>query len=255
VFNIKNQTAMEGAGENVSKLLFTMLVTLLFGFLALIVLFLLHSKSDGYDSKSVSEISMTVAIFGSIISIVGLGVAASTIKNGQTIKLSIFVTCIGLLMSILLCCFALDMSQKWFDGSNGANYAGSIVLMLVMAVSTIALFCVICTVAYKKLFPSNNMEEIRKQKQSRERSPTPTYAQLLNQMHNQQSSTLNNNHLSAHSPNQMPNQTHYQTQTPYPTPYQTPYQTSSYPVFWTPSLSENPVLKPVSPPEVIENHF
>ena len=132
----------------------SMLITVLFGVLSVIVLSLILGKEEGHDSKSTSIIAMTVAVFAATISLVGFGVSIhkAFTQGHLNLKINIVIAIVSAFMAVLLCSFATDMNLKWHADPD-MQYV-SIIIVVFLSLFTAALlaaFVVVCYQAYRTL--------------------------------------------------------------------------------------------------------
>ena len=135
--------------ENSGMYNLSMLITVLFGVLSVIVLSLILGKEEGHDSKSTSIIAMTVAVFAATISLVGFGVSIhkAFTQGHLNLKTNIVIAILSAFMAVLLCCFATDMNLKWHADPD-MQYV-SIIIVVFLSLFTAALLAAFVRVCYQ----------------------------------------------------------------------------------------------------------
>ena len=149
-----NKTKRVMPSKNSGMYNLSMLITVLFGVLSVIVLSLILGKEEGHDSKSTSIIAMTVAVFAATISLVGFGVSIhkAFTQGHLNLKINIVIAIVSAFMAVLLCSFATDMNLKWHADPD-MQYV-SIIIVVFLSLFTAALlaaFVVVCYQAYRTL--------------------------------------------------------------------------------------------------------
>ena len=147
-----NKTKRVMPSKNSGMYNLSMLITVLFGVLSVIVLSLILGKEEGHDSKSTSIIAMTVAVFAATISLVGFGVSIHKAFTQDNLKTNIVIAILSAFMAVLLCSFATDMNLKWHADPD-MQYV-SIIIVVFLSLFTAALlaaFVVVCYQAYRTL--------------------------------------------------------------------------------------------------------
>ena len=135
--------------ENSGMYNLSMLITVLFGVLSVIVLSLILGKEEGHDSKSTSIIAMTVAVFAATISLVGFGVSIhkAFTQGHLNLKINIVIAIVSAFMAVLLCSFATDMNLKWHADPD-MQYV-SIIIVVFLSLFTAALLAAFVRVCYQ----------------------------------------------------------------------------------------------------------
>ena len=164
-----NKTKRVMPSKNSGMYNLSMLITVLFGVLSVIVLSLILGKEEGHDSKSTSIIAMTVAVFAATISLVGFGVSIhkAFTQGHLNLKINIVIAILSAFMAVLLCSFATDMNLKWHADPD-MQYV-SIIIVVFLSLFTAALlaaFVVVCYQAYRT--PQSQQELLREQESTRE---------------------------------------------------------------------------------------
>jgi len=162
-----NKTKRVMPSENSGMYNLSMLITVLFGVLSVIVLSLILGKEEGHDSKSTSIIAMTVAVFAATISLVGFGVSIHKAFTQDNLKTNIVIAILSAFMAVLLCSFATDMNLKWHADPD-MQYV-SIIIVVFLSLFTAALlaaFVVVCYQAYRT--PQSQQELLQEQKSTQE---------------------------------------------------------------------------------------
>lgn len=122
-------------------LIISMFFTVLFSILACMVMTIVTAHSSN-TTKAVSDLGMSVAVFGAMVAVLGLGFCAWTLKFKFTTRIGIGAVLLMVLQTTMLCAFAADMDLKWYASDKNEEKNGSMALLILLYVGTIALFLV-----------------------------------------------------------------------------------------------------------------